>query len=300
MATTSLMTRKAYLRKIANRRLLLDILMTGLGIASATLGLKAFLLPNDFIDGGVTGISLLVAALTDVGLPLLIIAFNIPFILMGYFQMGKRFAVKTITAIVGLALALYLFDFSIITSDKLLISVFGGFFLGLGIGLAVRSGCVIDGTEILALYISKKTPLTIGAVILLINLVIFSFAAWLLGIEPALYSLLTYLVASRTIDFVVHGIEEYTGVTIISQKSEDIRMMIIGTMNRGVTVYKAKGGYRSQGVPEKEMEVLFTVMTNLEITRLKNEVERIDPNAFLVMSTVNETKGGTLKRRRVL
>ncbi|MFM7903254.1 MAG: YitT family protein, partial [Bacteroidota bacterium] len=155
-------------------------------------------------------------------------------------------------------------------------------------------------TEILALYISKKTPLTIGAVILLINLVIFSFAAWLLGIEPALYSLLTYLVASRTIDFVVHGIEEYTGVTIISQKSEAIRMMITGNMNRGVTVYKAKGGYRSQDLPEKEMEVLFTVMTNLEITRLKTEVERIDPNAFLVMSTVNETKGGTLKRRRVL
>ncbi|MGR6087492.1 MAG: YitT family protein [Arcticibacter sp.] len=294
------MTRKAYLRKIANRRLLVDILMTGLGIASATLGLKAFLLPNDFIDGGVTGISLLVAALTDVGLPILIIAFNIPFILMGYFQMGKRFTVKTIAAICGLALALYFFNFEIITADKLLISVFGGFFLGLGIGLAMRSGCVIDGTEILALYLSKKTPLSIGAIILLINLVIFSFAAWLLGIEPALYSLLTYLVASRTIDFVVHGIEEFTGVTIISSKSEEIRTMITTQMGRGVTVYKAKGGYRREGDPEKEMEVLFTVITNLENTRLKTEVERIDPNAFLVMSTVNETKGGTLKRRRVI
>ena len=300
MATTSLMTRKAYLRKIANRRLLVDILMTGLGIASATLGLKAFLLPNDFIDGGVTGISLLVAALTDVGLPFLIIAFNIPFILMGYFQMGKRFTVKTIAAICGLALALYFFNFEIITADKLLISVFGGFFLGLGIGLAMRSGCVIDGTEILALYLSKKTPLSIGAIILLINLVIFSFAAWLLGIEPALYSLLTYLVASRTIDFVVHGIEEFTGVTIISSKSEEIRTMITTQMGRGVTVYKAKGGYRREGDPEKEMEVLFTVITNLENTRLKTEVERIDPNAFLVMSTVNETKGGTLKRRRLI
>jgi len=300
MAATSLMTRKAYLRKIASRRLMIDVLMTGLGIASATLGLKAFLLPNDFIDGGVTGISLLVAALSDVGLPLLIVAFNIPFILMGYFQMGKRFAVKTIAAICGLALALYFFNFEIVTNDKLLISVFGGFFLGLGIGLAVRSGCVIDGTEILALYLSKKTPLSIGAIILLINLVIFSFAAWLLGMEPALYSLLTYLVASRTIDFIVHGIEEYTGVTIISSKSEEIRAMITTQMGRGVTVYKAKGGYRREGDPEKEMEVLFTVITNLENTRLKTEVERIDPNAFLVMSTVNETKGGTLKRRRVL
>ncbi|MEY3342366.1 MAG: hypothetical protein RL090_50 [Bacteroidota bacterium] len=300
MATNTLMTRKAYLRKIANRRLVIDILVTLLGIASATIGLKAFLLPNDFIDGGVTGISLLTALLTDIGLPVLIIVFNIPFVLMGYFQMGKRFAVKTITAICGLALALYFFNFEIVTSDKLLISVFGGFFLGLGIGLAVRSGCVIDGTEILALYLSKRTPLSIGAVILLINLVIFSFAAWLLGIEPALYSLLTYLVASRTIDFVVHGIEEYTGVTIVSAKSEEIRLMITNQLNRGVTIYKAKGGYRRDGEPEKEMEVLFTVITSLELTRLKSEIERIDPNAFLVMNTVNDTKGGTLRRRRVI
>ncbi|MFN5324525.1 MAG: YitT family protein [Bacteroidota bacterium] len=300
MAATTLMTRKAYLRKLANRRLFFDVLMTLLGIASATLGLKGFLLPNDFIDGGVTGISLLTALLTDAGLPLLIVAFNIPFVLMGYFQMGKRFAVKTIAAICGLAMALYFFNFEIVTNDKLLISVFGGFFLGLGIGLAVRSGCVIDGTEILALYLSKKTPMSIGAVILLINLIIFSFAAWLLGIEPALYSLLTYLVASRTIDFIVHGIEEYTGVTIISTKNEEIRAMITEKLGRGVTIYKAKGGYRREGEAEKELDVLFTVITNLEITRLKTEVERIDPNAFLVMSTVNDTKGGTLKRRRVL
>ena len=299
MATNTLMTRQSYLRKAGARRLMVDILLAALGIAAATIGLKSFLLPNGFIDGGVTGISLLMTQLATGGLSLWIIAINIPFIIMGYYQMGKRFAVKTIVAIIGLALSLYWFNFEIVTSDRLLISVFGGFFLGLGIGLAVRAGCVIDGTEILALYLSKKTPLSIGAVILIINLVIFSFAAWLLGIEPALYSLLTYLVASRTVDFIVHGIEEYTGITIISSKSEEIRFMITEKLGRGVTVYKARGGYRRDGGSEQEMDVLFTVMTNLEITRLKTEIDRIDSKAFLVFNTVNDTKGGTLKRRRL-
>src|SRR4030095_1456159 len=213
--------------------------------------------------------------------------------------MGRNFAIKTITAIIGLAFCLYFFDFEIITNDKLLISVFGGFFLGLGIGLAVRGGCVIDGTEILALYISKKTPVTIGGVILSINILIFSFAALLLGIEPALYSLLTYLAASRTVDFVVHGIEEYTGVTIISSKSEEIRRMITERMGRGVTVYKGKGGYRQKGEGENEIDGIFTVVTNLEMPKLKSEIQKIDSKAFMVMNTVNDTRGGTIKRRRL-
>lgn len=269
------------------------------GIFSAGLGLKGFLLPNDFIDGGVTGISLLIAQLTNIGLPFLIVIFNIPFIIMGYFQMGKNFASKTILAIVGLALCLYFVEFNIVTNDKLLISVFGGFFLGMGIGLSVRAGCVIDGTEILALYLSKRTPVSIGGVILIINIIIFSFAAALLGVEPALYSLLTYLAASRTVDFIVHGIEEYTGVTIISSKSEEIRKMITERLGRGVTVYKGKGGYRQKGEEEKEVDVIFTVVTNLEMPKLKSEIQKIDSKAFIVMNTVNDTKGGTVKKRRL-
>ncbi len=284
---------------VFRKNIMIDMILVGFGILSACLGLKGFLLPNNFIDGGVTGISLLVAQLTHTGLPFLIVLFNIPFVIMGYFQMGKGFSIKTITAICGLAFCIYIFDFGIITHDNLLISVFGGFFLGLGIGLAVRGGCVIDGTEILALYLSKKTPVTIGGVILIINILIFSVAAFLLGLEPALYSLLTYLAASRTVDFVVHGIEEYTGVTIISSKSEEIRKMVTENMGRGVTVYKGKGGYRLKGEEENEIDVIFTVVTNLEMPRLKNEIQKIDSKAFMVMNTVNETKGGTIKRRRL-
>jgi uncharacterized membrane-anchored protein YitT (DUF2179 family) len=295
----TMMSPKTYRRKVFTRNVVVDVLIVALGILSAGLGLKGFLLPNNFIDGGVTGISLLTAQLTPFGLPLLIVAFNIPFVILGYFQMGRNFAIKTIVAIIGLALVLYLLDYEIVTNDKLLISVFGGFFLGLGIGLAVRGGCVIDGTEILALYVSRRTPLSIGAVILIINIIIFSFAAVLLGVEPALYSLLTYMVASRTIDFVVHGIEEYVGVTIISEKSEDIRQMITNKLGRGVTVYKGKGGYRKAGETEKEIDVLFTVTTNIETTKLKHEIEKIDSKAFLVMNTINDTRGGTLKRRRI-
>ncbi|MBL7914262.1 MAG: YitT family protein [Bacteroidia bacterium] len=296
---STMMSPKTYRRKVFTKNILIDIFMVICGIFSAGLGLKGFLLPNDFIDGGVTGISLLIAQLTNVGLPFLIVIFNIPFIIMGYFQMGKNFAFKTILAIVGLALCLYFVEFNIVTNDKLLISVFGGFFLGMGIGLSVRAGCVIDGTEILALYLSKRTPVSIGGVILIINIIIFSFAAALLGVEPALYSLLTYLAASRTVDFIVHGIEEYTGVTIISSKSEEIRKMITERLGRGVTVYKGKGGYRQKGEEEKEVDVIFTVVTNLEMPKLKSEIQKIDSKAFIVMNTVNDTKGGTVKKRRL-
>jgi len=292
------MSLKTYRKRVFTKNAVMDFFLVVFGILSAGLGLKGFILPNNFIDGGVTGISLLTAQLTDIGLPILIIIFNIPFVIVGYFQMGRNFAIKTITAICGLALCLYLIDYEIVTNDKLLISVFGGFFLGLGIGLAVRGGCVIDGTEILALYLSKKTPVSIGGVILIINIIIFSFAAFLLGVEPALYSLLTYLAAARTIDFVIHGIEEYTGVTIISSRSEEIRKMITNKLGRGVTVYKGKGGYRKIGEEQTEIDVIFTVVTNLEITRLKTEIEKIDSKSFLVMNTVNETKGGTIRKRR--
>ncbi len=294
----SLMTAKAYQRKLGTRKGFIDAAQTILGILSAALGLKGFLLPNGFIDGGVVGISLLTAQLSGWGLSLLIILFNLPFILLGYKQMGKAFALRTIMAIAGLSLCLYLVNFEIVTDDKLLISVFGGFFLGAGIGLAVRGGCVIDGTEILALYLSKRTPLTIGGTILSVNIIIFGCAAVLLGIEPALYSMLTYLAASRTVDFIVHGIEEYTGMTIVSSHSEEIREMVTKKLGRGVTIYKGKGGYRKAGEVENEIDVLFTVVTNLEVPRLRNEIEKIDSKAFLFMNTINDTRGGIMKKRR--
>jgi uncharacterized membrane-anchored protein YitT (DUF2179 family) len=267
------------------------------GVVCAALGLKGFLLPNEFIDGGVTGMSLLTNQLTGVSVSLLIVVLNLPFILMGYYQLGKAFAFKTLVAIVSLALLLLVISFPPLTQDKLLIAVFGGFFLGAGIGLTVRGGGVLDGTEVLALYLSKKTALSVGDVVLLINLVIFGAAAVLLSVETALYSILAYLSAAKTIDFIIEGIEEYTGVTIISAHSEQIRRMLTEKLGRGATIYAGRRGFGSNGRTREAIDIVFTVTTRLEVTRLKQEIERIDPQAFVVMHSVRETKGGLVKKR---
>ncbi len=290
---------KQFIRlRITILRLFKDIILIALGILAAGFGLKGFLLPNGFIDGGVTGISLLTEALTDYPLSLLIVIINIPFIILGYFQISKAFAFKSIVAITGLALAIVFIDYPIITSDKLLVAVFGGFFLGAGIGLSVRGGGVLDGTEVLAVYLNRKIGLTIGDNILIFNIIVFSTAAYLLSIEIALYSILTYLTASKTVDFVVEGVEEYIGVTIISTHSEDIRVMIIEKMQRGVTLYYGKRGYGKRGDNLKTTDIIYSVITRLEINRLKTEIKKIDPNAFIVMNSVKDLKGGMIKKRQ--
>ncbi|MGH2574457.1 MAG: YitT family protein [Ignavibacteria bacterium] len=284
--------------RVSGTHLLKDFFLITLGIFSAGFGLKSFLLPNLFIDGGVTGISLLTTEVTSFPLSILIVLLNIPFIILGLKQIGKSFAIKSIIAICGLAVAIAVINYPIITSDKLLVAAFGGFFLGAGIGLSVRGGAVLDGTEILAVYLSKRrTGLIVGDFILIFNIIIFSAAAYLLSIEQALYSILTYLAASKTVDFIIEGIEEYTGVTIISSHSEEIRLMIIEQMGRGVTVYSGKQGYGKRGENLNEMDIIFTVITRLEISKLYTEIEKIDPNAFIVMSSIKDTKGGMIKKR---
>lgn len=267
------------------------------GIMLASFGLKGFLVPNHFIDGGITGISLLTYQLTGVPVSIWLIIFNAPFIMLGAKQIGKKFAVSTSIAIVTLAAVIYFVDFPVITDDKLLISIFGGFFLGAGIGLAIRGGCVIDGTEILAVYLNRRSILSMGDIILLINVIIFLAAGFVLGIETALYSILTYLSASKTVDFIIQGIEEYTGVTIVSAKSAQIREAIINNLGRGVTIYKGERGFESSQFKSKNIDIIFTVVTRLEVSKLKQEVEQIDHKAFIVMSTISDTKGGIIKRR---
>ncbi len=284
--------------KVTVKRLFKDILFITLGILAAGFGLKGFLLPNGFIDGGVTGISLLVQAITQQPLSILIVAINTPFIILGYFQIGKSFVIKSVLAIVGLAVALEVVDYPIITSDKLLVSVFGGFFLGAGIGLSVRGGGVLDGTEVLAIYLGRKTGLTIGDLILVFNIIIFSSAAYFLSIETALYSTLTYLAASKTVDFVIEGVEEYIGVTIISSHTEEIRLMIIQEMGRGVTLYSGKRGFAKRGETLSDTTIIYSVITRLELTRFQTEVQKIDPNAFIVMNSVKDLKGGMIKKRQ--
>ena len=280
------------------KNLLKHVFFISLGVLSAGFGLKGFLLPNGFIDGGVTGISLLFQALTNYPLALLIVIINAPFILLGYFQIGKLFTIKSIAAISGLALALIFIDYPIITSDKLLIAVFGGFFLGSGIGLTIRGGGVLDGTEVLAIYLTKKTGLTIGDLILIFNIIIFAVAAYLLSVETALYSILTYLTASKTVNLVVEGVEEYIGVTIISTKSEDIRIMIIQEMGKGVTIYNGKRGYGKKGENLNKTDVIYSVITRLEMTRLQTEIQKIDSDAFIIMNKVMDLQGGHLPKNR--
>src|SRR6476646_7909335 len=214
-------------------RELLHIGLIVAGIFSAAFGLKGFLLSSHFIDGGVTGVSMLLSALLGFPLWVLILVINVPFIALGYRQLGRKFAIKSALAIAGLAICLALVKFPDVTPDKLLTAVFGGFFIGAGIGLAIRGGAVLDGTEIAALLISKGSHLLqVGDVILLLNIVVFSAAAFFLGIESALYSMLTYVAASKTIDFLIHGVDEHTAITIISEKSEEIREAITRHLHR--------------------------------------------------------------------
>ncbi len=279
------------------KREFFSVLAITLGVFSATFGLNSFLLPNSFIDGGITGVSLLVSAVTGWQLPILIVCLNIPFVALGFRQVGRSFAIKTGLGIMALAYCVHTVHFPPITDDKLLVSVFGGFFLGAGIGLTMRGGAVIDGTEVMAISFSKSTGLTIGDVILAVNVLIFCVAAWLLSIETALYYILAYLSASKTVDFIVEGIEEYTGVTIISSYNEDIRKMITEDMGRGVTVYKGARGYNRSGEDKKEIDIIYTVITRLEVSKLNAEIEKIDAAAFVIMNRVKDTRGGMIKKR---
>ncbi|MEN9381432.1 MAG: hypothetical protein RI940_313, partial [Bacteroidota bacterium] len=258
-----------------------NAILIALGIFSAAFGFKGFLLPSHFIDGGVTGVSLLITEITKFPLSPLVIVINIPFVFLSYFILGKQFAIKTAIAILGLGLCIAFIDFPNITNDKLLVSVFGGIFLGAGIGLTIRGGGVIDGTEVLAIYLSKKLSVTIGDIIIVINILIFGSAAFLLSIEAALYSMITYFAASKTLDFIIEGIDEYIGVTIVSSHCKEIKEMIVQTMGRGVTVYKGSKGIGKRGERD-DVDIIYTVITRLEINKLNIEIEKISPTAFVV------------------
>src|SRR5215813_13999814 len=262
------------------------------GILSAAFGLKGFLLTSHIVDGGVTGVSMLLANIFGWPLSLLIPIINLPFIALAYKQIGRAFAIKSTVAIAGLALCLAFVKFPEVTPDKLLTAVFGGFFIGAGVGLAIRGGSVLDGTEIAALLVSKSSHLLkVGDVILLLNIVIFAAAAFFLGVESALYSMLTYFAASKTVDFVIHGVEEHTAIIIMSEKNEEIRHAIVRCLKRGVTVFQGRGG-----LSYDEQDILFCVVTRLEIGRVKSLVNEFDKEAFVVVHGLADADGGVVKR----
>ncbi|MGH9940864.1 MAG: YitT family protein [Pyrinomonadaceae bacterium] len=277
---------KSVVRKTLNTALIIA------GILSAGFGLKGFLLSSRFIDGGVTGISMLLSDALGWPLSLLLLLINLPFVAVGYRHIGKEFAIKSALAIAGLSACLALVPYPDVTPDKLLTAVFGGFFIGAGIGLAIRGGAVLDGTEVAALLVSKGSHvLKVGDVILVLNVLIFSAAALRLGVESALYSMLTYFTASKTIDFLIHGIEEYNAVTIISEKCEDIRQAIIRDLGRGVTIYKGRRGWT-----DAEQDILSCVVTRLEIGKVKRLATEIDEAAFILVHPLSDAAGGVLKK----
>jgi uncharacterized membrane-anchored protein YitT (DUF2179 family) len=274
------------------KRELLNTALILAGIASAGFGLKGFLLSSHFIDGGVTGVSMLLGQVMGIPLSIVLPIINVPFVIVGYAHMGRAFAVRSALGIAGLAVALAVVPYPDVTPDLLLTAVFGGFFLGAGIGLAVRGSAVLDGTEIAALLISKRSHiLNVGEVVLLFNVFLFVVAMSVLGVEKALYSILTYLAAARTLNFVIYGIEEYTAITIISPEHALIRERIIGQLDRGVTIYKGHGGLSGQ-----EQEILYCVVTRLEIGRVKQIAQEIDPRAFIVSHPLANVEGGVVKR----
>lgn len=273
-------------------RELLNTVLIALGILSAGMGIKGFLLSSHFIDGGVTGVSMLLATVLGYPLAILIPLINLPFIALGYRQIGWLFALKSTLAIAGLSVCLAFVNYPDVTPDKLLTAVFGGFFIGAGIGLAIRGGAVLDGTEIAALLVSRNSHLfKVGDVILVLNIFIFSAAAVFLGIDSALYSVLTYIAASKTIDFLIHGIEEYTAVIIMSEKNDEIREAIVRVLSRGVTIYNGRGGKTG-----KPMHILYCVVTRLEIGRVRNVATEIDEAAFIVVHPLADATGGIIKK----
>jgi len=235
---------------------------------------------------------MLVAKSMNWSLPVLILVINLPFIAIGYHQIGRAFAIRSSLAIVGLSICLATVHYPDVTPDKLLTAVFGGFFIGAGIGLAVRGGAVLDGTEIAALVVSKRSHLfRVGDVILVFNVVLFLAAMSALGVEPALYSILTYVTAARTLDFVIYGLEEFTAITIVSAQNPAIRDRITRELGRGVTVYRGYGGLSGA-----EQDILYCVVTRLEIGKVKTIVAALDASAFVVSHPLADVSGGTVKR----
>jgi uncharacterized membrane-anchored protein YitT (DUF2179 family) len=279
--------------------ILKDTVLILLGIGSAGMGLKGFLMSSNFIDGGATGISMLLSEIFGLPLAVLIPLINLPFIVMAYRFIGRTFAIRSVLAIAGLALCLLIVPYPDVTPDSLLTAVFGGFFIGAGIGLAMRGGAVLDGTEALALLVSRKSRfLKVGDVILILNVFIFSAAVFFLSVESALYSMLTYFAAFKTIDFIVNGIEQYTAVMIVSEKFIEIRESI-QERGWGVTSLKSHQGFGKRGESEQTHDVLYVIVTRLEVSRLMDAVFDIDRQAFVSQSALENVDGGKVKSMTV-
>ena len=268
------------------------------GVVCAVVALKGFMLPNHFIDGGITGISILISKGLHIDISLLLIGLNIPFVIIGYQRIGKSFAVQTTIAILLLVLGLNTLHVPMITDDKILIALFGGFFIGLAIGFIIRSGGVLDGLEVIAHYTNKRSGWSTGEIVMLINTAVILGAVFQFGIEAGMYSILTYFTAMRITDYVVDGFEEYTALTVISEKHEKVKHIIVNDFNKAISVFKGERGYLPGSFHiHHDSDIIMTIITRLEIYRIKKAILETDPNAFLYITSIKEVKGGIIKQK---
>lgn len=266
-----------------------------IGIVLASIGLKAFLLPNGFLDGGVTGIAILLNTQFGINISILLVLLSIPFLILGYFTVSKRIVIKSIISIIGLAIFIQLENFQTITDDKLLISIFGGLFVGMGIGITIRNGSVLDGSEVLGVFLNDRLGISIGKVILVFNVILFGITAILLSVEIALYSILTYIVTAKVTDFMIEGFEDFIGLTIVSKNPQEIQRQIIQKVGAGMTIYKGEGGFGSDG-EVNELKIIHTVINRIDLRKIHMVIDDVDPNAFIIEFDINNIKGGVLRR----
>lgn len=258
-------------------------------------GLEIFLVPNNVIDGGVVGISIMASHLTGLPLGVFLIVVNIPFVYLGYKQIGKTFTLSTLFSILSLSYWSNIFlPIPGLTNDLFLASVFGGVILGIGVGLIVRYGGSLDGSEIVAILMDKRTSFSVGEIVMVINLFILTGAGLVFGWDRAMYSLVTYFIAAKVIDITIEGLDESKAAIIVSDHSEEIADALMARLGRGVTFLKGQGAYSGD-----EKRILYTVITRLEIAKLKTIVEEIDENAFVTINDVYDVLGGTFKKKAI-
>lgn len=273
-----------------------NILQIVFGVGLAVLAMRGFMIPNRFMDGGVTGISILLHEVFHWDISILTLVINAPLVYLGYRRIGKTFAVQTILAVLLMSVGLAVVDIQPITNDKLLIAIFGGVTIGCGVGLVLRCGGVIDGAEVIAVFTRRRTGFSNSEIILLINAIIFTVAATQFGLETAMYSLITYFTATRAVDYVVDGIEQYTAINIISSQQEAVKDYLVNELNKGITVYKGERGYLPGSFDVKtEVDIIVTIVTRLEVHQIQKSILEIDPKAFVYVQTIKEAAGGILK-----
>ncbi len=282
-------------KPIPKSRVFMRIIMVIIGAIIMALGLEQFLVPNKILDGGIVGISIIASHLFGIPLGVFIFILNIPFFFIGYKQIGKTFALSTALGITVLSFAtIMLHPVAAFTDDLLLSTVFGGVILGTGVGIVIRYGGSLDGTEIMAILFNRKLPFSVGEIIMFFNILIFIVAGFVFNWEQTMYSMLAYFIAYKTIDIVIEGLEESKAIYIISDEYEEIGSAIMNRLGRGVTFLNGAGGYT--GDPKN---VIFTVVTRLEESKLISIVEEKDPTAFLAIGNIAEVRGGRFKKKNI-